>query len=186
MREVWLEVQMQHALSLAKPGQCSEATRIADQIAQPVSDMQFTQDGLEPFLRSARLNYLLGTVYKACGGQEKAAKHFQRATEQSESSVWSWRASQQLPNFDPKSAKAKLQASLDHMRSAGESGSPSGWWLYNAALLDRALGNAAQAKQEISEALFAARSIHALPPDATCAFRQQSVSALRKLSRSTA
>jgi tetratricopeptide (TPR) repeat protein len=153
VREVWLEVQMQHALSLAKRGQCSEATRIADQVAQPVPDLQFTQDGLEPFLRSARLNYLLGTVYKACGGQEKAAKHFQQATEQSESPVWSWRASQQLPNSDPNSAKAKLQASLDHMRSAGESGSPSGWWLYNAALLDRALGNAAQAEREFREAL---------------------------------
>jgi hypothetical protein len=39
------------------------------------------------------------------------------------------------------------------MQSTGDSGSPSGWWLYNAALLDQALGNATQAEQKFREAL---------------------------------
>ena len=97
--------------SLAQRGQCSDAIKILDHLAQPVADLPFTHDGLEPFLRSARFNYLIGSVYKTCNLPEKARDHFKQASGQSsvEDAIWAWKASQQLPGFDPQSAKQRLQ-----------------------------------------------------------------------------
>src|ERR1700752_182204 len=66
VRQVWLEVQIQHALSMAQQGQCSEAIKAVDDLAQPVPDLAFTHDGFEPFLQSARFSYLMGNLYKSC------------------------------------------------------------------------------------------------------------------------
>jgi hypothetical protein len=120
-----------------------------------VPDLPFTRDGLDPFLRTARFHYLHGHVYKACNLPDRARSSFQRAAELSnlEDAVWSWKASQQLPGFDPGSAKEKLVSILDHMRSTGEISSHTGSWLYNAAMLDRAVGNTQQAEREFREVL---------------------------------
>ncbi|HZQ95576.1 MAG TPA: DUF5107 domain-containing protein [Candidatus Sulfotelmatobacter sp.] len=154
VRQVWLEVQIQHAVSLAGRGQCSEATGLADHVAQPVPDLAFTHDGLAPFLLSARFNYLLGTVYKGCNLPDRARSKFKQAAGQSnpEDAVWSWKASQELPDFDPVPAKQKIENTLERMMSGGDS-SPTGWWLYNAAMLDRAAGNSQRAQREFREAL---------------------------------
>ncbi|HUD62949.1 MAG TPA: DUF5107 domain-containing protein [Candidatus Sulfotelmatobacter sp.] len=155
VRQVWLEVQMQRAISLAQLGRCAEGVKIVDHFAEPVADLPFTHDGLEPFLRSARFNYLMGTVNQTCNLPDKARRSFQHAAEQSslEDAVWSWKASQQLPNFDRVSAKQKLESLLDRTKSNGNASSRSGWWLYNVAMLDRALDNIQQSEKELREAL---------------------------------
>ncbi len=155
VRQVWLEVQLQQALSKAKQGQCSEAVKSVDQLGDPVPDLAFTHDGLEPFLRSARMSYLMGNVYKTCNLPEKANAALSHAAEKKKfgDAVWAWKASQQLPNFDPSPAKQKLQNMLQQLRNSGESSSPNGWWLYNFGLLDAALGNSRQADKEFQDAL---------------------------------
>jgi tetratricopeptide (TPR) repeat protein len=152
VRQVWLEVQMQHAISMAQREQCAEAVKIVDHVAEPVADLPFTHDGIEPFLRSARFNYFIGTVYRTCNLPDKAQGSFQHAAEKSslEDAVWSWKASQKLPNFDRVSAKRKLESFLDRAHSNSDT---SGWWLYNVAMLDRALDNTQQAEKEFREAL---------------------------------
>jgi tetratricopeptide (TPR) repeat protein len=154
VRQVWLEMQMQRALSFAKHGQCSEAIHVADHMAEPVSDLAFTRDGLEPFLRSARFTYLLGSVYKNCNLPERARSSFKQAAEQSrpEDAVWSWRASQELPDFDERAAKQRLQNILERTNRDGDMSSRTGWLLYNAAMLDRAAGNTQRAEKEFREA----------------------------------
>jgi len=154
VRQVWLEVQIQYAMSQAQHGQCSEAVKVLDNLAHPVSDLPFTQDGLDPFLRSARINYLIANVYKMCNLTEKSRNHFRQASEQSnfEDAVWAWKASQQLSAFDAESAKQKLQSIRERMKNSGEE-SPSGSWFYNAAMLDDALGNAQRAEREFRAAL---------------------------------
>jgi tetratricopeptide (TPR) repeat protein len=155
VREVWLEVQVQRALSMAQPGPCSEAVQIVDHLRDSVPDLAFTHDGLEPLLRSARLNYLLGNLYTTCNLPDKARTSYRRAAEQSnlEDAVWSWRASQRLPDFEPGSARQKLESILERTRSTVEMSSRTGWWLYNAAMLDRAVGRTQQAETEFREAL---------------------------------
>jgi Tfp pilus assembly protein PilF len=157
VRQIWLEVRVLEAMSLAQNRQCSAAAETVDHLGEPVADLPFTHDGLEPFLRSARFRYLIGTIYKTCGMAEKAASNFQKASEQSslESALWSWKASQELPNFNASAAKQQLQNVLDGSKNNSGSGAESSSWLYNVAMLDRALGNHRQADKEFHDALLA-------------------------------
>ncbi|HEV2399818.1 MAG TPA: DUF5107 domain-containing protein [Candidatus Sulfotelmatobacter sp.] len=161
VRQVWLEVQIQHALSLALQGQCSQAINRVDHLAEPVPDLAFTHDGLEPFLRSARFNYLVGHVYKSCKVPEKANEHFKAAAEQWDfpDAAWAWKASQQLTDSDSGATKQKLETVVDRLKKSGGSDSPSGWWLYNAGLLNAAAGNTQEAEREFHEALLSPDSL---------------------------
>jgi tetratricopeptide (TPR) repeat protein len=154
VRQVWLELEVQRATSFARRGRCTDAVGLVDSLSKPVPDLQFTNDGLEPFLRSARFSYLVGNVYKACGEGEKGRASFERSARQSglESAVWSWKASKELPGFDESAGKQKLSAILERSNSDGER---SSWWLYNRAMLHRAVGNDQQAQKEFREALLA-------------------------------
>jgi tetratricopeptide (TPR) repeat protein len=155
VRQVWLEVDLQKALSLARHAHCPEAVNIADHIAQPVPDLLFTHDGLQPFLASARFNYLLGSTYKACNLSQKAQSHFTEAAQSSNlnEAIWSWKASQELPNTERSVARQKLEAALNRVRNDPASDSATGRWLYQAGMLDRELGNAQQANKEFRDAL---------------------------------
>jgi len=155
VRQVWLEVQIQHALAIAQQGQCSEAIKVVDDLAQPEPDLAFTRDGLEPFLESARFRYLVGNVYKRCNMSDKARSSFKRAAEKSSfgDAAWAWKAAQQLPDFDHSSAKQKLQSILERVKTSGGSESPSGRRFYNAGMLDACSGNMQQAAKEFREAL---------------------------------
>jgi tetratricopeptide (TPR) repeat protein len=155
VRQVWLEVELQKALSLARHAHCSEAVNIADHIALPVSDLPFTKDGLQPFLASARFKYLLGSTYKACNLPQKSQSPFTQAAQNSNlnEAIWSWKASQELPNADHSSARQKLEAALDRMRNDPASDSATGRSLYHAGMLDRELGNNQRANKEFRDAL---------------------------------
>jgi len=155
VRQVWIEVQLQHALSLAKSGKCDEAESMADNLGSPVPALAFTHDGLEPLLKSARTNYLLGMLHKSCKQPEKARANFQRAAERSdlEDAVWAGKAAEELPGFEESTEKQKLKSVLQRTRSTSEISSRTGWWLYNAAMLDRAVGQTEQAQTEFHEAL---------------------------------
>ncbi len=158
VREVWLEVQIQHARALAQHGQCSEAVNIADHIAEPVSDLVFTRDGLEPFLRTARFGYLLGNVYKSCNLAERAEVNFKHAAEQSnlQDAVWSWKASREMPGFDEAAGKQKLESILGRAKIDGDASARTGWWFYNVGLLDQVVGHGQQAVAEFHRAFLSA------------------------------
>jgi tetratricopeptide (TPR) repeat protein len=157
VRQVWLEVQMQHAMQLAQGGGCAEAIQRLDHLAEPAADLTFTRDGLEPILGSARFSYLIGSVYRDCGRREKAQTSFARAAQQSglENAVWAVKASERLPNFERKDAMQKLQSLRSRSRNNAASGDPSAWWLYNIAMLDAALGEDDRAEQQFRRALLA-------------------------------
>ncbi len=154
VREVWLELEVQRATSFARSGRCAQAVGLVDYLAEPVPDLPFTHDGLEPFVRSARFSYLIGNVYNVCGVHEKSRASFERSAQQSglENAVWSWKASKELPNFDESAAKQKLKDILERSNNDGER---SAWWLYNRAMLDSSVGDDQQAQKEFREALLA-------------------------------
>lgn len=155
VRQVWIEVQLQHALSLARNGKCDEAESMAGKLASPVPDLAFTQDGLEPLLKSARTNYLLGVLHKTCKQPEKAEASFRRAAERSEleDAVWAAKAAKELPGFEESAEKQKLESILQRTRSTSEISWRTGWWLYNAAMLERAVGKTELAASEFRQAL---------------------------------
>jgi hypothetical protein len=60
-----------------------------------------------------------------------------------------------VPGYQPDSAKQKLENVLQRTRSTSEISSRTGWWLYNAAMLDRAVGHSEKADAEFRSALLA-------------------------------
>jgi tetratricopeptide (TPR) repeat protein len=154
VREVWLELEVQRAISGARSGRCGEAVGLVDHLVEPVADLPFTHDGLEQFVRSARFSYLIGDVYKVCGVHEKSRASFERSAQQSgfENAAWSWKASKELPDFDDGAARRKLNDILERSNHDGER---TAWWLYNRAMLDSSVGDDQQAQKEFREALLA-------------------------------
>jgi hypothetical protein len=146
---------LQQANRAAQDGQCGDAVSQADHLGDQVADLPFTHDGLEPLLRSARIDYLLGTLYKRCNQSDKAQARFKSAAGRSnlEDAVWAWKAAQELPGFEPNSGKQKLASVLQHAKSTSEISARTGWWLYNTAMLNRAVGNSQQAEEDFHDAL---------------------------------
>lgn len=153
VRQVWIEVNLQKAMALAGEAKCSDAISTVEHLEDSVPEMPFTHDGLGPLLHSARVTYLLGNVYKACHAADKAEQSYRHAAAQSgvEDGVWSWKASQELNPAG--TGKQDLERVLEKARSTSDISSRTGWWFYNLAMLDRALGHRAQAESEFRDAL---------------------------------
>jgi tetratricopeptide (TPR) repeat protein len=148
VRQVWVEVQLLNALDQANSQHCEAALATASRIGSPVAGVAFTNDGLQPFLESARTNYLLGKVNAQCKRSEEARKYFENAAEKSGRSeiVWAWRAARQLPAFDQNQWTSRLNLEL---RSTANSG--NGLSVYSEAMIDQALGHQQKADAEFRQ-----------------------------------
>jgi len=155
VRQVWVEVELQKTLALAKEGHCADALAGAEHLGAKVPDLSFTQDGLEPILQSARTNYQLGTVYASCAKPDEATKKFQLASAASppDQVFWAWRAAQKLPGFDGKQWQERLQTAFAQAKARTDTSSYTSWWDYTAGALAGALGDQRGADQSFQKAL---------------------------------
>lgn len=155
VRQVWAEVQLQRALGLAAEGNCDQAESAANSIGAAVSGMEFTKDGLDAFAHSARMDYLLGTMDVKCSKSDEAKKHFEDAAGKTGAGeiIWAWLAAKDLPNFDQTKWTPKLEAALQQANNMSENSSFAGWWVYNAGILERALGREQEAQEKFRKAL---------------------------------
>ncbi len=155
VRQVWIEVELQKMIASARDGHCDDALAITEHLGAPVPDLPFTRDGLEPILQSARMSYLLGSVYASCKKPGEAAKEFQLASAASapDQIVWAWRAAQKLPGFDGTQWQQRLQTALAQAKSRSETSSYTSWWDYTAGALASALGDQKEANQRFQNAL---------------------------------
>jgi hypothetical protein len=148
---VWIEVQLMRALDRAKRGRCDQAISTANNLGAAVSDIEFTHAGMQPFLDSARTNYLLGQMYAECNRPEDASRDFTTAAGKSGAGeiYWAWLAARQIPSFNAGQWTARLQSALQQAESMTETSSFAGWWVYNHAVINRALGNESEAQQNL-------------------------------------
>jgi Flp pilus assembly protein TadD len=155
VRQVWIEVQLDHALSAAKSGNCSEAMKIVQNLGSEVPGLAFTRDGLEPFLKSARTDYLLASAYSACGKPAEAKGKLELAAAASapDQIRWAWLAAQKLPGFDRSQWQSRLQHSFTQFADRSDTSSFSSWWNYTAGLLAKELGNTEEAEVRFRKAL---------------------------------
>ncbi len=155
VRQVWIEVQLQHALATAKAGHCDQAFPIAQNLGSAVPDLAFTRDGLEPILKSARTEYLLGTVYSTCGRSSEAKTKYQAAAGASapDQMRWAWLAAKQLPGFDQAQWQTRLQASFDQAASRSETSAFPSYWNYTAGSLAKELGKSDEVRARFRKAL---------------------------------
>jgi tetratricopeptide (TPR) repeat protein len=155
VRQVWIEAQLQHAIAAAKAGHCDQALKIAQDLGSPVPDLAFTRDGLEPILRSARTNYLLGSVYKTCAKADEARAKFQAAAGATapDQIRWAWLAAKELPGFDQAQWQARLQASFDQAASRSDTSAFPSYWNYTAGTLAKELGKGGEVSVRFRNAL---------------------------------
>lgn len=163
VRQVWIEVQLEHLLALAKDegknknndGLCSEALKIASNLGSSVPGLKFTDDGLQPILQSARTNYLLATAYAACAKPEEAKAKFQIAAAATtpDQIRWARLAAQELPGFNASQWQERLQSALVQAESRSETSAFPSWWTYTAGLLENDLGRKQEANLRFRKAL---------------------------------
>ena len=142
VRQVWIEVNLQRALALARTNHCKDALAVSKSMGSPVNGLVFTQDGLTPFLDSARSQFLLGEVSQACGQKNDANELYRRAAQATGPSdiVWTWASARKLDGYDPEKWQTRLNAALSQADSNVRTNSSPGWWLYTAGVLQIALG----------------------------------------------
>jgi len=150
VRQVWIEVRLQHALALAKSGRCDAALEIGSGLGAAVPGLDFTHDGMQPFLRSARTAYLLGQLDQSCGQTQQAQAQFQRAASAAALGqlAWAFLAAKKTGNYDQAAWRTRLSSALP----AGE-GAGSSLQAYASAMLQRELGNEAAAEAGFRKAL---------------------------------
>src|SRR3954464_9455180 len=155
VRQVWIEVQLQHVLALVNEHRCNDALSLAKTLGSPVADLTFTRDGLEPFLGSARTNFLLAQAYSGCGQSDLARQKLKAATltTASDQVGWAYLASQKLPEFDRNHGGERLQPAFAQAPSRSETSQYPSWWMYSAGLLARELGRNEEANTRFHKAL---------------------------------
>ena len=155
VRQVWIEVEVQKLLSLARNGRCPDALQTGEHLGAAVEGLPFTRDGLEPFLHSARANYLVATAYSACGQSQEAKRKFQAAFAASapDELLWAWLAARKLSVTDEQQWRERLQSALLQVTNRSENSSYPGWWDYCAGALAAALGKKMEADLQFQKAV---------------------------------
>lgn len=154
VRQVWVEVRLQQALSLQRAANCSAALSLAQQLGAEVPGFPFTHDALTPILDAARTQFLLGMLESNCGEHQDATQHFERAAKQTNPAqiVWAYAAARQLGNANEAEWKEKLRNSLAQAQANSES-EPSSFWAYTTGCLETVLQGRKQADPTFQQAL---------------------------------
>jgi len=155
VRQVWIEVELQKLLATARKGNCAEAMTMADHLGTEIADLPFTRDGLDPILKSARTDYLLGTAYASCGRPDDANRAFHSSSDVTapDQLLWAWLAARKLPGMHEDQWRARLQTAFLQAVSRSETSSFTSWWDYSAGTLAAALGQKKEADLRFQKAL---------------------------------
>jgi tetratricopeptide (TPR) repeat protein len=155
VRQVWIEVRLQQALNLAHSGGCNEATTIARALGSAFAGLAFTEDGLRPFLDSARTQFLLGKLFTACNEKNAAEQSYRLAAKASRSSdtVWAWASARELSGQDDAAFQKRLAATLVQAQSSTETNPRSSWAFYSLGLVQSALHQEQEAAASLRESL---------------------------------
>jgi tetratricopeptide (TPR) repeat protein len=161
VRAVWIEVKLSEALALSRAGRCDEALQIATSLGKPVAGLPFTENGLQAILESARNNYLVGEVLSACGQKIGAEQRYEKASQSTELSeiVWAWAAARKRTGYDAEKWRGQLESSLSQAEARIRTSSFKGWWTYNVATLQIALGQLEQGKNTLRAAILLPESL---------------------------
>jgi hypothetical protein len=155
VRQVWIEVKTMQALSLANANQCEASVAIAEGLEKPVAGLDFTKEGLSPFVRSARTQYLLGEADRKCGRMEQAQARWRSASQSgaAQEFVWARRAARKLPGYDESKWSPRTESALSSLTSRLESMSQKGFWAYALGLLEQELGKQEAGRAHLTRAV---------------------------------
>jgi len=155
VRQVWIEVQLQHILAFVKVGHCNDALKMAGNIGSEVPGLAFTRDGLESILHSARVNYLLASAYSRCGKEAEAKAGYEIAAISSapDQIGYAWLAAQKLPDFNAAQWQGRVRNSFEQAAGRSETSAFPSYWMYAAGSLSKQMGNTQDADFRFRKAL---------------------------------
>jgi tetratricopeptide (TPR) repeat protein len=155
VREVWVEVRLQQALSLARAAQCPAALSLAPTLASKVAGLDFTADGLEPIVNSARTQYELGMLDSTCGRAAEAASRFERiaVSKNPEDLFWAYAAAKKRTGFNDAPWREKLEAASAGATANDDGGIATSSRAYSIGLIELALGQRDAADHAFQQAL---------------------------------
>jgi tetratricopeptide (TPR) repeat protein len=161
VRQVWIELKVTQTVGLGRAGRCDEALAVVKGMGSPVAGLAFTENGLQPIMESARINYLLGELSASCGQKTDAERRYQLASQSTKASevVWAWAAAKKQAGYDPAQWQVRLTSALSQAESNFRTGGLKGWWIYSIGILQIALGRDEQGKSSLREALLLPESL---------------------------
>jgi tetratricopeptide (TPR) repeat protein len=114
VRQVYLEVKLREAMTVAKAGHKAKAQALAATLGQPVSGFDFTKDGMKPFVDAPRFQYYLGELQAGIGDEAAAREHWRRATAGRDlrQTAFAYRAAQRLGEASDAEWRPRLEAAL--------------------------------------------------------------------------
>jgi tetratricopeptide (TPR) repeat protein len=71
VRQVYLGIRLARARALAAQHECARAMRVLDHLADPVSRLPFTQDGMRPLVETAGFQHAVAEVRASCPGSAR-------------------------------------------------------------------------------------------------------------------
>jgi hypothetical protein len=154
VRQIYLEVRLRHAQTLARSGEGQEAAAILETLARPTEGLDFTRDGMAAFVEGARVQYLIGEILAAGGRSAGARAYWERAVKALDAphlkTVPAYLAAKRLGPVDEEAWKRDLEAGLSRAQDLLERGTAfPGIALYAQGLHLRALGHEAEAQQRL-------------------------------------
>ena len=154
VRAVWAEVNLLEATHLAKSEKCDAAVAQAKSLGLPVGGLDFTHDGMQAVLTSARTDYSLGELYARCGQSGDAERSFTQAASATSVSdvMWAQAGASRLRGYGASAWTDRLRAAASQAEmNVREGGASAGWWHYVAGSLQIALGENERGKDELRE-----------------------------------
>ena len=155
VRQVWIEVKLLQIQSLSNNDHCKEALAESAAIAKPVAGLAFTQNGLDPFLNSARTKYLLADAQNSCGQKSEASAKFTEIAADTDHSnlFWANIAAKRLPDYDEEKWTERLTSAIPQAEQQAQRSNSKVTWTYVAATLRLAAGQTESGRAELRDAL---------------------------------
>jgi hypothetical protein len=148
-------VKLEQIQSLAKSAHCNEARAEATAIGKPVEKLDFTRNGLGPFLNSARAKYLLAETRDSCGDKSEAAAQFKQIAADTELSnlFWAAHAAKHLDNYDQSKWTERLNSAISQADERAQRDNSKVWSMYIIGTLRIAAGQTDSGARELRDAL---------------------------------
>ncbi|MGO4882108.1 MAG: DUF5107 domain-containing protein [Bryobacteraceae bacterium] len=145
VRQVWVEVNVMHALSQAAGNRCDAALATINGLSAETAGLPFTKDGLTPFVDAPRTQYLIAQVEAGCGHAQQATERWRvAAVTATDDLVWAWGAAKKLDGYDNAAWKKRFETALAQSAAA----SP-----YTIGVLEAVLGKQRQAWTHFQQVL---------------------------------
>ncbi len=143
VRQVWIRVRALEAQAEAAQNRCDAALHILDHLGEPAAGLDFTRDGLAPFLNEPGNQPALGFVDSHCGRAPAARKRLEALSRRNDAAslAFGYQLARSLPGFQASEWTARLQSATQRSRGSAT----AAWPMLLSTMIQFDLGKATPA-----------------------------------------